>query len=32
VKDTLDSKQNILIAGNNIMIDGNTIFSTGGGG
>ena len=31
VKDTLDSKQNILIAGNNITIDGNTISSSGGG-
>jgi hypothetical protein len=30
VKDTLDSKQNILIAGNNITIDGNTISSSGG--
>jgi hypothetical protein len=29
VKDTLNSKQNILIAGNNITIDGNTISSTG---
>jgi hypothetical protein len=32
VKDTLDSKQNILIAGNNFTIDGNMISSTGGGG
>ena len=32
MKDTLDSKQNILIAGNNITIDGNTISSSGGGG
>jgi hypothetical protein len=31
VKDTLNSKQNILIAGNNITIDGNTISSSVGG-
>jgi hypothetical protein len=30
VKDTLNSKQNILIAGNNITIIGDTISSTGG--
>jgi hypothetical protein len=32
VKDTLDGKQNVLIAGNNITIDGDTISSIGGGG
>ena len=31
MKDTLNDKQNILIAGNNITIDGDTISSSGGG-